>query len=998
MRWHEMAIDQAELEHKVDNFKKDASKVEGLFEELLVLERKAKSFGNGVWPLPWVYEKIKKKWKKTSLEEILKVLAFNEEIYNSIATTRMKLDRNTEATSESDKKAEISLRQSINNCELILSEVESRFAKFDGVLQSMANPAIPEEEEENTRAKNCAQLNLKLDISATDKEKLEVASTLLKKELIFKKWLSVHNIEHLYSRLQENGITSLDDIYYIDSSSFPEFDFISLSEAKKFSFDSQNDLETVKLNLWYEILEEFQYEENWKWGSLGIISFCMAGLITFAIMAQPLFFPKAKPSLLQYVTGKYLQPSNCKVLFEWEDPKTVGETFVFTVEFYQRNGQAYPICNTDNLNVEVSEGSRQIATICQLGGCDPNLANIARIKFTARRAGVYKISVQIDGCHVRGSPFSKVFNSGPPDPNKTQLLKQSSIVVCTLDLRYTLAIEPRDEFDNFCHFNDPAAALKGYSVKISKLDSQEFGSHKSGFFYDGTSGKIKVLLKFQCEGCYHALVTLNNVRIRNGDFNIIVLNNIDTEIIQKNIASNNNGVCYEARLIKIQSETLQKPKKVFCYISPKQITIKEFILKFIPIRLLTFRLCPSTKFYFHGNNNQDGWPMFTIDDGCQGRVELASNYQNVIAATFNYFLLKNIGGSETFKDKQDFFYHEIRKLHHKHHHERIALKIYRDKIVESSMRATKSFSTSDWCKHFVVSFIGEEGVDCGGVRREWFNQLCSSLFDARNELFTAFSDNQQALVHPNSKRPPSFKLKHYEFAGKIVGKCLFESALGGKFRQMVKAKFTRSFLAQIIGLKIHYRYFEQDDPDLFLSKIKYIKENDVEDMELYFIEEEYCENGQLIKTIELIPNGSEIRVTNDTKQHYLDCLAQYKLVSSVKSEVEYFLKGLNELIPDSLLSIFDENELELLLCGTGEYDIGDFKANHIVNGNSLEFQRVLEWFWAAISNFTVEEMARLLQFTTGCSQLPPGGFKDLSPKFTLSAAPTFGNLPTAHTW
>ena len=103
--------------------------------------------------------------------------------------------------------------------------------------------------------------------------------------------------------------------------------------------------------------------------------------------------------------------------------------------------------------------------------------------------------------------------------------------------------------------------------------------------------------------------------------------------------------------------------------------------------------------------------MFTIDDGCQGRVELASNYQNVIAATFNYFLLKNIGGSETFKDKQDFFYHEIRKLHHKHHHERIALKIYRDKIVESSMRATKSFSTSDWCKHFVVSFIGEEGKE-----------------------------------------------------------------------------------------------------------------------------------------------------------------------------------------------------------------------------------------------------------------------------------------------
>ena len=43
-------------------------------------------------------------------------------------------------------------------------------------------------------------------------------------------------------------------------------------------------------------------------------------------------------------------------------------------------------------------------------------------------------------------------------------------------------------------------------------------------------------------------------------------------------------------------------------------------------------------------------------------------------------------------------------------------------------------------------------------------------------------------------------------------------------------------------------------------------------------------------------------------------------------------------------------------------------------------------------------MARLLQFTTGCSQLPPGGFQQLSPRFQITAAPTFENLPTAHTW
>lgn len=63
------------------------------------------------------------------------------------------------------------------------------------------------------------------------------------------------------------------------------------------------------------------------------------------------------------------------------------------------------------------------------------------------------------------------------------------------------------------------------------------------------------------------------------------------------------------------------------------------------------------------------------------------------------------------------------------------------------------------------------------------------------------------------------------------------------------------------------------------------------------------------------------------------------------------------------------------MCGTGEYSIADFRAHHIVNGNSPEFRRVLAWFWAAISNFSQTEMARLLQFTTGCSQLPPGGFQ-----------------------
>lgn len=122
--------------------------------------------------------------------------------------------------------------------------------------------------------------------------------------------------------------------------------------------------------------------------------------------------------------------------------------------------------------------------------------------------------------------------------------------------------------------------------------------------------------------------------------------------------------------------------------------------------------------------------VFIIDDGSQPKIELSSKDRNLIAATFTHFLIKNIGGSETFKDKQDFFYHEVRKFHSNYYHEKLALKVQREKILESSMKATKNFSgktnkaerglmfqtvllvlfaVSDWCGNFEVIFQGEQG-------------------------------------------------------------------------------------------------------------------------------------------------------------------------------------------------------------------------------------------------------------------------------------------------
>ena len=130
------------------------------------------------------------------------------------------------------------------------------------------------------------------------------------------------------------------------------------------------------------------------------------------------------------------------------------------------------------------------------------------------------------------------------------------------------------------------------------------------------------------------------------------------------------------------------------------------------------------------------------------------------------------GGSEQFKDKRQFFFKELKSHHSKHHRSEVHIQVNRFNLLQSvrstystipslmhtvvcvlqwslciqAMQATKGFSTSDWCKSFVVEFRGEEALDWGGVSRELFQLLCTSCFNCTNGMFRRFKDSPQALV------------------------------------------------------------------------------------------------------------------------------------------------------------------------------------------------------------------------------------------------------------
>lgn len=91
---------------------------------------------------------------------------------------------------------------------------------------------------------------------------------------------------------------------------------------------------------------------------------------------------------------------------------------------------------------------------------NPNNANVARVKFTVRTAGQYKISVMIGSSHITGSPFVRNFLPGPVDASKSRLVRPANTIICCASATYSLYVEPRDEFGNGCIFQRDVDAIR----------------------------------------------------------------------------------------------------------------------------------------------------------------------------------------------------------------------------------------------------------------------------------------------------------------------------------------------------------------------------------------------------------------------------------------------------------------------------------------------------------------------------------------------------------
>ncbi|KAJ8286637.1 hypothetical protein GJAV_G00041420 [Gymnothorax javanicus] len=348
--------------------------------------------------------------------------------------------------------------------------------------------------------------------------------------------------------------------------------------------------------------------------------------------------------------------------------------------------------------------------------------------------------------------------------------------------------------------------------------------------------------------------------------------------------------------------------------------------------------------------------------------------------------------SREFKQKYDYFRKKLKKPADIPN--RFEMKLHRNNIFEESYRRIMSLKRPDILKaRLWIEFESEKGLDYGGVAREWFFLLSKEMFNPYYGLFEySATDNYTLQINPNSGLCNEDHLSYFKFIGRVAGMAVFHGKLLDGF-------FIRPFYKMMLGKQITLMDMESVDSEYYNS-LKWILENDPTELDLRFCIDE--DNFGQTYQVDLKPSGSEMVVTNDNKKEYIDLVIQWRFVNRVQKQMNAFLEGFTELILIDLIKIFDENELELLMCGLGDVDVNDWRQHTVYKNGYCPNHPVIQWFWKAVLLMDAEKRIRLLQFVTGTSRVPMNGFAELygsnGPQlFTIEQWGTPDKLPRAHT-
>lgn len=330
----------------------------------------------------------------------------------------------------------------------------------------------------------------------------------------------------------------------------------------------------------------------------------------------------------------------------------------------------------------------------------------------------------------------------------------------------------------------------------------------------------------------------------------------------------------------------------------------------------------------------------------------------------------------------------------------LVLKVRRDCLVDDSLKNVSEVigrGGNDIKKGLRIDFVGEEGVDAGGLRKEWFLLLVREIFNPNHGLFVYDDDSQYCYFNPYCFESS----EQFFLVGVLLGLAIYNSTiLDVAFPPFVFKKMLASAPPTTDKLtstpKISHHYTLEDLAELKPSLARGLRQL------LEFegnVQEVFCRDFMVeteryggVVQMPLCSGGASRPVTNANRREFVDMYVHYLLDQSVARQYEPFKRGFFTVCGGNALSLFRPEEIELLIRGSDEpLDVNSLRAVASYDGwpksRPPEEQPQILWFWEFFGKLTPSDQRKLLGFITGSDRIPAMGATNLVIRIQLLLDP-----------
>ncbi|XP_016774334.1 probable E3 ubiquitin-protein ligase HECTD2 isoform X2 [Pan troglodytes] len=305
---------------------------------------------------------------------------------------------------------------------------------------------------------------------------------------------------------------------------------------------------------------------------------------------------------------------------------------------------------------------------------------------------------------------------------------------------------------------------------------------------------------------------------------------------------------------------------------------------------------------------------------------------------------------------------------------------------------------ADLKKKLKVTFVGEAGLDMGGLTKEWFLLLIRQIFHPDYGMFTYHKDSH---CHWFS----SFKCDNYsEFrlVGILMGLAVYNSiTLDIRFPPCCYKKLlSPPIIPSDQNIPVGICNVTVDDlcqimPELAHGLSELLSHEGNVEEDFYSTFQVFQEEFGIIKSYNLKPGGDKISVTNQNRKEYVQLYTDFLLNKSIYKQFAAFYYGFHSVCASNALMLLRPEEVEILVCGSPDLDMHALQRSTQYDGYA-KTDLTIKYFWDVVLGFPLDLQKKLLHFTTGSDRVPVGGMADLN--FKISKNETSTNcLPVAHT-